>query len=165
MYNAHREKRTLPGLSDDVSGFISVTWTRHTRQYRSIDAHLRTPNTKERFHAGFRNTNRIPFRPKHNRVEFINYTTISLSGYTHYRTRGTRERFRNLSRDDSPILRPTTPKSKEGIGPSQSLYARTRRIQSIELRARRDPRKRRVRRELFSSLSFSVGFLPGLRID
>jgi len=27
-------------------------------------ARLRAPNTRERFHAGFRNTDRIPFRPK-----------------------------------------------------------------------------------------------------
>ena len=38
---------------------------RGTRQrYRSNAARLRAPNTRERFRAGFRNTDRIPFRPK-----------------------------------------------------------------------------------------------------
>ena len=38
---------------------------RGTRQRRRSDAaRLRAPNTRERFRAGFRNTDRIPFRPK-----------------------------------------------------------------------------------------------------
>lgn len=39
--------------------------TRHAR--RSRRAALRTPNTRERFRAGFRNTDRIPFRPTYDR--------------------------------------------------------------------------------------------------
>ena len=39
--------------------------TRHAR--RNERAALRTPNTRERFRAGFRNTDRIPFRPTYDR--------------------------------------------------------------------------------------------------
>jgi hypothetical protein len=137
MYNAHREKRTLPGLSDDVSGFISVTWTRHTRQYRSIAAHLRTPNTKERFHAGFRNTNRIPFRPKHNRVEF----TLRDALHTHAHERDYTLSYSRSSRDNHVPVRSVAPRvmtrrfeqrSKiEGIGPSQSFCENKIRLSSV----------------------------------
>ena len=76
---------------------------RGTRDNTEVSTRIRTPNTKERFHAGFRNTNRIPFRPKHNRVEFYYaatgackvYIKLSRRRYALSYTYGTRNRDNN----------------------------------------------------------------------